>query len=403
MSIDFATNGCYEWGAATALPLSNGATLSGWVKFAAASGTDDVVFFAQWDAAAGVDPRLILNRSGGTVYAVLDDPAGYAFVGTITPTTGTWYHFALVFTGTALDVYINGAFAYTTAATTSAGAATLSYIRIGSPAAAGVEAKETIQDVVLYTAALTAGQIAGLAAQRLPTVAANLAAQYPLFPSGIGTSLNDYSGNARTLASVGTAVANGSNEPAVPWAFVSANGLARASGDAAVSGSGAPAASGLARATGAASTTGAASPAASGLSRASGVAAAAGSAAPAASGLARTTGTAVLGGAAAPAASGLSQATGTAAVVAAGQIDGGGLARTTGVVAISATALPAASGLARATGTADVGITYAISAIGLARATGIAVVSGGPPGPSLVGKRSGFTRRNGAASRRGVG
>lgn len=209
MSTNFTLNGCLEWGGATAIPLSSNLSVAAWVKFAAATATEDVVFVVTYDGVT--DSRMVMNRNSGQVFCVLDDPAGYQFIGCNTPVTGVWNHYAVVFNGALLQVYINGAAAFSVAATTSVGIATLASIRWGYPATS--QAKETISDGVVYSKALTAPQVAALYAFRKPTDVASLQGWYILDSS----PLVDSSGSGRTLVSVGTAVAAGSDDPPAPW------------------------------------------------------------------------------------------------------------------------------------------------------------------------------------------
>jgi len=214
VSINFNAHGYADWAGTTTIQITNGGTFAMWINPLAATGTDDAWGNLRWYNGT-TQSRLILNRSGGALYAVFDDPAGYAFVSAGAMTANTWQHIAAVWNGSSLlSIYVNGLLINSVAAATSIATANINSLRVGQPTSP--EVKATIQDVIYYSAGLSATEIAGLYAFRRPTRTADLFAWYPLFTGvGFGT---DFSGNARTLGSAGTAgTADGTTDAPATW------------------------------------------------------------------------------------------------------------------------------------------------------------------------------------------
>lgn len=143
--------------------------------------------------------------SGNIHMAVNDNVSDFG----ITPfaySTNTWYHLAITADGTNVRCYVNGVLQSTTAKTLTGMGASVSW-DVG-------QQKLNAQDFVIYNAALSDAEIAGLYAKRQPTRRTNLIAHYPLFP-GTGRTA-DYSGAAKSLTATGSP-ADGTADAPVGW------------------------------------------------------------------------------------------------------------------------------------------------------------------------------------------
>lgn len=297
---------------------------------------------------------------------VTDASGGGSAQYTFTFTTDQWYHIGYTYDGTNKRVYVDGALA-STQAWSSTGAPGGDGWTFG---AANFTAPDVdLQDITIWNVVLTADEIAQLYRARLPRRRDNLVAHYPLFQDAARTA--DYSGNARTLTSVGTPT-NATSSPPAPWGTRSPRiSLVTATAVNLVG-------SGATRTAGAAAETKAAALTAAAASRTAGAATDAKAAALAAAGATRTAGTATL------------VVSGTISLV------GTSLTRSAGVASETKAAALAAAGATRTAGAASG--TKAAAVVGSSEtvAAGAArfdIASTGRGRVSPAGRRGGEGRR----------
>jgi hypothetical protein len=144
---------------ATNLPATNAAvTISAWVKLnSLASTTQDVV------ALVGAGPNYVQFGVRNGNYAAWPQGGATSVVGPAA-STGAWHHIAYTFDGTSVDtIYVDGAATVGTF-THQTGATTAAYIGTYNPGNEMLNG--TVDDVRVYSTALTASQIQQLAAGR---------------------------------------------------------------------------------------------------------------------------------------------------------------------------------------------------------------------------------------------
>jgi hypothetical protein len=157
-SLTFNGSSGYAQLGANSIPGTSAAvTISAWVKFTNVGGSQNMVVLA-----GGGGNYLQLGLRGGLFTAW---PAG-----AVTTVTGpaaapsTWYHVAYTYDGSSVDtIYVNGV-AYTGAFIHQSGATTAVYLGTYSPASELLAG--SLDDVRIYSVALTASQVAQLAAGR---------------------------------------------------------------------------------------------------------------------------------------------------------------------------------------------------------------------------------------------
>jgi hypothetical protein len=177
------------------------------------------------DAAADVNDRLHIETYPGTpgvLYALASANAESAIsqeeAGGLT--TGTWHHVALTISGAGVvAIYVDGSIV-TGGSTETGGLAAWASQAWGDIWIGDFDG--ILHDVVIYDAALSAGEITTLSAFRNPTRAANLVGYWPLDTSA---PTADLSGNGRTLTATGTpATTNAAG--GTPWAVFGATTVA---------------------------------------------------------------------------------------------------------------------------------------------------------------------------------
>jgi fibronectin-binding autotransporter adhesin len=144
---------------ATNLPATDGAiTISAWVKFASVSGTQDIVALV----GSGGTNILQVGLRGGS-YSAWPTSTLTSVTGP-TATAGAWHHVAYTFDGTSVDtIYIDGS-ATTGSFTHQTGATSVAYLGTNTPGTNMLNG--SLDDVRIYSVALTASQIKQLAAGR---------------------------------------------------------------------------------------------------------------------------------------------------------------------------------------------------------------------------------------------
>jgi len=142
----------------TSLPATNAAqTISAWVNITSAAGTSSIV------ALTGASSAVKLGLSASVLRVVRND--GTALISTTAPSTGAWHHVAYTWDGSsANNLYVDGVAITATATAHDSGAVSGAFIGASSASADFFNGK--IDDVRVYNAALTATQIAQLAAGR---------------------------------------------------------------------------------------------------------------------------------------------------------------------------------------------------------------------------------------------
>jgi hypothetical protein len=162
--------------------------------------------------------------SGGFVGRLASDPDGTTYsrgarfstggsynkvseVGTFGDTT-TWRHLCMVYNATTqlVEYYVDGVSQGTISSTTS-------FVASDTAGAFGILAKGKIADVALYNRALTASEVASMAAYRQPQVTSNLLGFYRMDTNSSGGTAEgnatDTSGNGNTLVATTSAGGTG--------------------------------------------------------------------------------------------------------------------------------------------------------------------------------------------------
>jgi fibronectin-binding autotransporter adhesin len=150
------TSGYAQLGA-TNIPATNAAvTISTWVNFTSVSGNQNMVVLA------GGGNYLQFGIRGG-VFTVWPSGAGTTVTGAAA-VVGSWHHVAYTYDGTSVDtIYVDGV-AYTGSFTHQSGTTTAVYLGTFSPSSELLAG--ALDDVRIYNVALTASQVAQLAAGR---------------------------------------------------------------------------------------------------------------------------------------------------------------------------------------------------------------------------------------------
>ncbi|HVY41144.1 MAG TPA: LamG domain-containing protein [Polyangia bacterium] len=166
LTFDGAT--AYATLGSSGIPSANASqTVSLWVKYPSAAATQTL--FASVNASNG--SGLFVGLSGGNVTASVY--GGAALVSIAAPSANTWHHIAYVYSATGTtneQIYVDGV-AYTGGGTTSTHqSAAPSNVYLGTADGATQFFQGQLDEVRLYNTALTATQIAQLAAGRYPNL-----------------------------------------------------------------------------------------------------------------------------------------------------------------------------------------------------------------------------------------
>lgn len=150
------TSGYAQLGANSIPGTSAAVTISAWVNFTNVGGNQNMVVLS------GGGNYLQLGIRAG-VFTAWPAGAGTTVSGPAAA-TGTWYHVAYTYDGSSVDtIYVNGV-AYTGTFTHQGGATTAVYLGTYSPTSELLAG--SLDDVRIYNVALTASQVAQLAAGR---------------------------------------------------------------------------------------------------------------------------------------------------------------------------------------------------------------------------------------------
>jgi len=142
----------------TSLPAANAAqTISAWINIAALPASASSVV-----ALNGASSTVQLGLSPTTLRVLRND--GTALISTAAPSTGAWHHVTYSWDGTTNRLYVDGVAASPTMTAHDSAAVTAAYIGATNPGADFFNGK--VDDVRIYNAALTATQVARLAAGR---------------------------------------------------------------------------------------------------------------------------------------------------------------------------------------------------------------------------------------------
>ena len=157
-AMNFNGTAGYVSAGTASLPAANAAqTISAWVNITALPGSASSIV-----ALTGASSAVKLGLSATNLRVLRND--GTALIQTTAPSTGTWHHVAYTWDGTNNNLYVDGT-AVTATATGHDGAAVTGAF-IGATSAAADFFNGKIDDVRVYNAALTATQVARLAAGR---------------------------------------------------------------------------------------------------------------------------------------------------------------------------------------------------------------------------------------------
>jgi hypothetical protein len=148
-------------------------TMCGWF-YATALGASNVVVTI--GGSGGANGNRLQVLSSGAVYSIVYYNSTYSSGTSATGlvTTNTWYHFAVVFGASVTNVFLNGQLVHSYSS--SAGVSALdyvSYLRIGAGGDASAAFAGYIDDVRIYSRALTAAQIAQLYANNVSSTTAS--------------------------------------------------------------------------------------------------------------------------------------------------------------------------------------------------------------------------------------
>lgn len=213
-------------GAASALSVSGWyyASAFGQVHQPLSMGTNDFDFLFVIEVNTGGAVRAYVNKSStGQAH----DTASTAL------STGTWTHLAATWDGSTVRMYVNGVEAANVAGTITAQQA-ISYLECMY--VNGGTNVTTMQDVTMWSAALSADEIMGLYRERMPRRRANLVTNWPMFP--VSGNQADLSGNANNGIQNGT-VPNGTVDAPAVWSGNSPRRLIPAGTAVSASGTGA--------------------------------------------------------------------------------------------------------------------------------------------------------------------
>jgi hypothetical protein len=154
---DFRGSGYVSVGTSN-LPLANAAqTISAWVNITALPGTASSIV-----ALTGASSAVKLGLSATNLRVLRND--GTALIQTAAPSAGVWHHVAYTWNGIANNLYVDGVAVPSTGTVHDGAAVTGAFIGASSAAADFFNGK--IDDVRVYNTALTAAQVARLAAGR---------------------------------------------------------------------------------------------------------------------------------------------------------------------------------------------------------------------------------------------
>jgi concanavalin A-like lectin/glucanase superfamily protein len=156
------------------------------------------------------------NRTGGVGFDV-----------SIALTLNQWHHLAMVYNGTNTTAYVDGAIVSGPTATTLTGRGTMNYLEVG------VGGDVTLQDLMVFSSALTTAQIQYIMARQVPPPSVSAYAWYKLANAAPTT---DSSGNGHTLSGAGNS--NGLQILAAADGTTLMNGSAAAPGVASIAATG---------------------------------------------------------------------------------------------------------------------------------------------------------------------
>jgi hypothetical protein len=145
--------------APTAMPAANAAqTISLWAQFASSSSTQGML------ALNGSSSAVVLGLGGGNVRVWKNSGADLAHV--TAPTDGNWHHIAFTTTGASDTLYVDGVATSGLGVGHDAGAVTSVYL--GAAGAGVSQLSGSLDDVRVYTRALSAREVADLAFGHMP-------------------------------------------------------------------------------------------------------------------------------------------------------------------------------------------------------------------------------------------
>jgi hypothetical protein len=357
-------------GAATPSTAIGANTLAVWANFNSLATDGELIEINAVSGSGGngaFDSAILYSLASAKIeFTQRSSTQNRDFVATFTIATGTWYHFALVWDGTNLTGYANGA----VIGTNTTGALTGTRGNWGNLQLGPATAE--LQDGVFFAAALTIDEIAQLYRARCPDRRNNLIGHYPCYP-GSNRGL-DYSGNGNNFGNQGTPIDSTVTPPSVGWGVGRSRIILPNSSGITIVGAG------LVNVTGAAAMSSGASAAGAGLVNVTGSAAML--VAKSAAGLVNVTGAAAMASTAPLAAAGLVNVTGAAVVTGNTNfsIAAVGTTQVSGAAVETKTVAPlVAAGLTQTTGQALEGGAALLSPAGLTFVTGSAVVSSSAP------------------------
>lgn len=136
----------------TGLPAANAAqSISAWVRFAGASSTQSLV------ALTGSSSAVTLGLGSGNVRVLKNSGS---LVSTTAPSTGTWHHVAYTWDGSTNTLYVDGVAAGTSSTAHDSSAVTAAFI--GATSASAGFLNGSLDDVRIYSRALSASEVASL-------------------------------------------------------------------------------------------------------------------------------------------------------------------------------------------------------------------------------------------------
>lgn len=192
MAVRFVETGGQNYAVALGGGLRTAVTVTCWVKVSV--DRDWYTCFWSLDSGSGEQGYLI-TRDDGTGLSYEDASGLTSPVIQLTP--GTWYHTAVVISGSSVTLYVRaeGAGSYTTATGTLAGDVGTDNLVIGDDIWLADPLNGCVAGLKMWYAALSAGEVEAERLQYSAARSSGLVAVYPLLVA----DPNDYSGNAHDL------------------------------------------------------------------------------------------------------------------------------------------------------------------------------------------------------------
>jgi hypothetical protein len=190
-------------------PSEGPITLACWARITSSAAFSQVIAITHSPAPNDGQDYIGFNGPGATMdFGAYNGNTGqFRTITGVAFSLNTWSHFAMTWnnTGGVVNAYINGANVGSGSGAITA-RTTITSVEIGPLAG-------QVQDVVIYTAELSAGEIAQLARSRQPIRRSGLQAWYPFR----ALDLQDYSGKALTLSDPGGIASAGTSNPPAGW------------------------------------------------------------------------------------------------------------------------------------------------------------------------------------------